>query len=63
MNKDTQKVLRLAKKRGWRVEQSKSHFRLTWKNGTAVSTAITPSCPHSYKHILRDMDKVEKGIW
>jgi len=59
------KLLRKAKRRGWKIigvaTHSLSHNVLEWTDGTRVTASATPSDHRSFKNFIADMKRVEQN--
>jgi len=54
--KDVTAVVRACQAAGLRFEPAHRHPRIVDpKTGKYVTFSKTPSCPHAYKHLLRDV--------
>lgn len=62
MDKDSAKLLRAARKRGWTIRRSKrGHPRATWVDGTTVVVALTPSDHRAVHNLRASMNRIERG--
>lgn len=60
MDKDTKRVVRAAVQRGWKLLDNSKHHVLRHPSGRKVTFSMSPSCSHAYKHVQRDIDRVER---
>ena len=57
---EMRKHIRKAKRRGWSVMQTKTHYALTWKNGKRVTASLSPSNSRGVYNFLADMRREER---
>jgi len=60
-DKEVNRVVAEALHRGWTLDNCKRYRKLRLGN-RFVLVASSPSCPHSFKNLQRDIDKIESIV-
>ncbi len=58
---DFRKVLRMAKRKGWKIIATNPHYILEWTGGQRVTASLSPSCSHAVRNFLADMKRIERS--
>ena len=56
--KDLTRIIRTCQRQGLRFEPGRRHGKIRDpKTGRAITISSTPSCPHAFKNVTRDVRK------
>lgn len=59
--KDLTKALKPYLNSGWVITEGRRHYKAIASNGAIVSISHTSSCPHYIKHVIADLNRVERN--
>lgn len=57
-DKELKKLVKQLLREGWTLETSRKHTKLRSPKGHLVSMSSSPSCPHAFKHVAKDVQKI-----
>jgi len=57
---DFRKLVRKARRRGWKLVETNPHFILEWVDGRRVTAARTPSDYRGVLNFLADLKRIER---
>ena len=64
--KDVQKILKAARKRGWRdishTRKRNGHYFYEWEDGTRIFAPFSPSDHRGVQNLERDLRRIEQGL-
>jgi len=58
--KDLSKALKPYVSRGSVIAEGRRHYKATSPTGITISISHTSSCPHYVKHVIADLNRVER---
>lgn len=59
--KDLTKALKPYLNSGWVITEGRRHYKAIAPNGAIVSISHTSSCPFYLKHVIADLNRVERN--
>jgi hypothetical protein len=63
MDKETKRVVKAAKSRGWVLAVGgKHHILIHQESSRKVSFSMSPSCGNAHRQVERDIFRVEKAL-
>lgn len=59
-SKELNKLRRELKRKGWRIEKGRKHFKCYGPNGEFVAMSTSPSDPNAHHQARREIAKLER---
>lgn len=59
--KDLTKALKPYLNSGWVITEGRKHYKAESPTGAIVVISHTSSCPHYIKHVIADLNRVERN--